>query len=100
MRVAILEFLDSDVFSTSRWRGCTSFLDPVIEFWDIDLRTFALEIGLNLRLAPQSIRRFEFVERPVCGKCRQSPHWKSFSQEYRYLSGNITGRRDRLSAGD
>ncbi len=62
MRVAILEFLDSDVFSISV-EGCASFLNPMIEFWDIDLRTFALEIGLNLRLAPQSIKRFEFAER-------------------------------------
>lgn len=62
MRVATLEFLDTDVFSISV-EGCASFLDPMIEFWDIDLRTFALEIGLNRRLAPQSIRRFEFAER-------------------------------------
>lgn len=62
MRVAILEFLDTDVFSISV-EGCASFLDPMIEFWDIDLRTFALEIGLNRRLAPQSIKRFEFAER-------------------------------------
>ena len=61
MRVAILEFLDTDVFSISV-EGCASFLDPMVEFWDIDLRTFALEIGLNLRLAPQSTKRFEFAE--------------------------------------
>jgi transcriptional regulator with XRE-family HTH domain len=64
MRVAILEFLDTDVFSISL-EDCASFLDPMIEFWDIDLRTFALEIGLNRRLAPQSNRRFEFAERQL-----------------------------------
>jgi transcriptional regulator with XRE-family HTH domain len=62
MRVAILEFLDTDVFTISV-ESCVSFLDPMVEFWDIDLRTFALEIGLNLRLAPQSVKRFEFAER-------------------------------------
>lgn len=61
MRVATLEFLDSDVFSISV-ESCASFLDPMIELWDIDLRTFAMEIGLNRRLAPQSSRRFEFAE--------------------------------------
>src|SRR5579862_6429428 len=53
MRVAILEFLDTDIFNISV-EGCASFLDPMVEFWDIDLRTFSLEIGLNRRLAPQS----------------------------------------------
>lgn len=61
MRVAILEFLDTDVFYISL-EGCVSFLDPMIEAWDIDLKSFGLEIVLNPRLAPGSLRRFEFVE--------------------------------------
>ena len=62
MRVAIFEFLDADVFSVSveNW---VSFLNPMIESWDIDLKTFGLEIVLNRRLAPGRIKHFEFVER-------------------------------------
>ena len=87
MRVAILEFLDTDVFSISV-EGCVSFLDPMIEFWDIDLRTFSLEIGLNLRLAPGSIRRFEFAERqPV--ESGVEPALEGFLQNSA-LSGDIT----------
>jgi hypothetical protein len=69
MRVAILEFLDSDVFHVSP-EGCVSFLDPMIESWDIDLKTFAIEIALNPRLTPGARKRFEFTEvqaRPMAG---------------------------------
>ena len=62
MRVIILEFLDTDVFNVSV-ENCVSFLDPLIESWDIDLATFAMEIVLNKRLAPGQPKKFEFVER-------------------------------------
>ncbi len=39
MRVTILEFLDTDVFHLSA-ENCVSFLDPLIESWDIDLPHF------------------------------------------------------------
>jgi len=42
--------------------SCVSFLDPMIESWDIDLKRFGIEIVLNPRLAPGSMRRFEFME--------------------------------------
>ena len=62
MRVIILEFLDTDAFSVSA-ENCVTFLDPVIESWDIDLMTFAMEIVLNRRLAHGYAKRFEFVEK-------------------------------------
>jgi hypothetical protein len=40
MRVTILEFLDTDVFHVSI-DNCVSFMDPLIESWDIDLRRLA-----------------------------------------------------------
>ncbi len=61
-RVAILEFLDTDVFHVSV-ENCVSFLDPLIESWDIDLQTFGMEIVLNRRLGVGRSKRFEFVER-------------------------------------
>lgn len=61
VRVAMLEFLDTDVFHVSV-ENCASFLDPMIESWDIDLKTFGLEIVLNSRLAPARSRYFAFVE--------------------------------------
>jgi transcriptional regulator with XRE-family HTH domain len=61
MRVTLLEFLDTDVFSLSH-ENCVFFLDPVIESWDVDLATFGMEIILNRRIASADPRRFEFVE--------------------------------------
>jgi transcriptional regulator with XRE-family HTH domain len=62
MRVTILEFLETDIFNISI-ENCVSFLDPLIDSWDIDLATFAVEIVLNKRLASGSIKKFEFVEK-------------------------------------
>jgi transcriptional regulator with XRE-family HTH domain len=66
MRVNILEFLDTDVFNVSS-EDCVSFLDPLIESWDIDLATFGMEIVLNRRLIPGYAKKFEFVEREAVG---------------------------------
>jgi transcriptional regulator with XRE-family HTH domain len=62
MRVNLLEFLDTDVFSLSP-QNCVSFLDPLIETWDVDLATFSMEVVINRRLAPGEPTRFEFVEK-------------------------------------
>jgi len=62
MRVIVLEFLETDIFNVSA-ENCVTFLDPLIESWDIDLATFAMEIVLNRRLAPGHPKKFEFVER-------------------------------------
>lgn len=60
-RVTVLEFLDTDIFNLSA-ENCTSFLEPLIEAWEMDLATFGIEIVLNRRLAPVSPKRFELVE--------------------------------------
>jgi transcriptional regulator with XRE-family HTH domain len=62
VRVNLLEFLDTDVFSLSP-QNCVSFLEPLIETWDVDLATFSMEVVLNRRLAPGEPTRFEFVEK-------------------------------------
>jgi transcriptional regulator with XRE-family HTH domain len=61
-RVIVLEFLDTDIFHLSA-EHCVSFLDPLIESWDIDLTTFALDIVLNPRMVSGHVKRFEFIER-------------------------------------
>lgn len=76
MRVMILEFLDTDIFHVSI-ENCISFLDPLIESWDIDLVTFAVEIVLNRRLFSGDPKRFEFVERET-GKISEELGFKEF----------------------
>ena len=84
MRVFVLEFLDSDVFSAE---NCVSFLDPLIESWDIDLATFAMEITLSRRLAPRDPYKFEFVERDPDPPLEEEAGFKEFLRD-RSLSGD------------
>lgn len=88
MRVIILEFLDTDVFHLSV-ENCISFLDPLIESWDIDPATFAVEIVLNRRLAPGHPKRFEFVETEADQISEEQPGFKEF-QRSPSLSGDAT----------
>src|SRR5206468_11506402 len=61
MRVAVLEFLDADVFNITP-NSCIAFLDPLIVSWDVDLASFGLEIVLNRKIATAHLKKFEFVE--------------------------------------
>jgi len=88
MRVMALEFLDADIFNVSI-ENCVAFLDPLIESWDIDLATFAMEIVLNRRVAPGEPKRFEFVEREPEHPFDEEPGLKEFLQKPS-LSGNAT----------
>ena len=88
MRVAILEFLDTDVFNVSI-ENCVTFLDPMIDSWDIDLKTFGMEVGLNRRLAPGSLKRFEFIELQPQQHFRLEPGFEQFLND-KALSGDAT----------
>jgi transcriptional regulator with XRE-family HTH domain len=88
MRVAVLEFLDTDVFNVSL-ENCVSFLDPIIDSWDIDVKTFAIEVALNRRLAPGSLKRFEFVEQSSQAAVAIEPGFEQFLRD-KSLSGDAT----------
>jgi hypothetical protein len=87
IRVTLLEFLDTDVFGLSP-ENCVSFLDPLIESWDIDLTTFGMEIVLNRRIASGDPRRFAFVE-TGSDQPDVEPGFKEFLKD-RSLSGTAT----------
>ena len=80
MRVILLDFLDADIFSVSI-ENCVAFLDPMIESWDIDLRTFGMEIILNRRVAPGEPKRFEFVEKEPEQPSEDEPGFRLFLQD-------------------
>jgi hypothetical protein len=61
----------------------------LIESWDIDLETFGVEIVLNRRLAPGSLRRFEFVEKPTHQPIDIEPGFEEFLRDAA-LSGDAT----------
>ncbi len=88
MRVIVLEFLDTDIFLLSR-EHCVSFLEPLIESWDIDLATFALNIVLNPRVFAGPVKRFEFVEREADQPPFEEPGLREFLLDAT-LSGTAT----------
>ena len=86
MRVAVLEFLDADVFNITP-DSCIAFLDPLIVSWDVDLASFGLEIVLNRKIAPAHLKKFEFVE--AGEPSDKEPGLKEFLKD-RSLSGDAT----------
>ena len=89
MRVTVLDFLDTNIFNLST-ETCVSFLDPLIESWDIDLVTFEMEIVLNSRVASGHVKKFEFVEREHDQHSDEERGLKEFLQDTS-LSGNASG---------
>jgi len=88
MRVIVLEFLDIDVFNVSV-ENCISFLDPLIDSWDIDLTNFGMEIVLNRRLAPDYLKKLEFVEKEHDGLFEDEPGLNEFLR-HPSMSGDVT----------
>ena len=88
MRVIVLEFLDTDIFHLSPDQ-CVSFLDPLIDSWDIDFPTFGLDIRLNPRVVAGPWKRFEFVERRPDQLFVEEPGLREFLEDST-LSGTAT----------
>jgi transcriptional regulator with XRE-family HTH domain len=89
MRVAVLEFLDSDVFNITS-ESCVAFLEPLIISWDIDLKSFALEIVLNSKVASPHSKRFEFLEKESEEDVlEEEPGLREFLKD-RFLSADAT----------
>ena len=72
MRVTVLEFLDTDIFNVSV-KHCDMFLDRLIESWDIDLATLAMEVVPNTRLAYVSPKELGFFERETGRRTEEAP---------------------------
>ena len=77
IRVIILEFLETDIFNVSI-ENCVSFLEPLIESWDIDLETFNMEVVLNNRVVSEHIKKLEFVEKEPEQPLEEEPGFKKF----------------------
>jgi transcriptional regulator with XRE-family HTH domain len=87
-RVIVLEFLDTDIFHLSE-EHCVSFLEPLIQAWDIDLTTFAIDIVLNPRVVSGHVKRFEFMERKSAEVFIEEPGLRAFLEDPT-LSGTAT----------
>jgi len=87
-RVTILEFLDTDVFHLST-ESCVSFLDPLLESWDVDLASFGIGFVLNHRLVRGTSKRFEFIEKEPGLPQEDEPGFTEFLQDAS-LSSHVT----------
>lgn len=90
MRVVILDFLDTDVFHVSL-ENCVSFLDPLIESWDIDFESFGMQVVLNRRLARSHLKKLEFREVKPEPIVETEPGLESFLADPK-LSARINAR--------
>src|SRR6266481_6259701 len=88
MRVAVLEFLDADVFNITP-NSCIVFLDPLIVSWNVDLASFGLEIVLNRKIASVHFKKIEFVEQEAGRPSEEAPGLRDFLRD-RSLSGDAT----------
>ena len=77
MRASTLEFLDTDVFNVSP-DHCKTFLDPLIDSWQIDLKTFAIQITLNRRLVSTQVMRLRYVETAADENVEEEPGFLDF----------------------
>jgi len=88
MRVIVLEFFDSDIFTLSI-QNSIFFLKPLIKSWDIDLRTFNMNIVVTPTLGEERLRRFAFVEMEPESQVEDEPGLRDFLQD-RLLCKDIT----------
>lgn len=85
-RVAVLEFLDTDVFSVSV-ESCISFLEPMIDSWSIDLATFSIVVVLNPQLAGVRRKCYAFCEQAPAEPCSVEPGLEQFLQDSSLCGG-------------
>ncbi len=85
IRIIILDFLNTDIFNLSI-ENCVSFLEPLIDSWDIDLETFGMEIVLNHRVSSQHVKKLEFLEKEPEQPFEEEPGLKEFLRDARLSS--------------
>jgi hypothetical protein len=70
-------------------RTCIAFLDPIIDSWDIDLKTFGMTVIPNRQLTAGNPKRFEFVEQEPPQPTSLEPGLERFLKD-KSLSGDVT----------
>lgn len=77
MRALTLDFLDTDVFNVSI-DHCSAFLNPMVDSWDIDLKTFGMGIALNSALDSTRLLNFQFQETGGVNSSEEEPGFQEF----------------------
>ena len=76
-RAQVHEFLDTDVVNISAEQSSV-FLDPLIESWNIDLKTFKVEVWLDKRWTSARTVCFQFMETSALPGTDEEPGFKEF----------------------
>jgi len=87
-RAMLRKLIKTDVFNASVENFIT-FLDRLIESWNIDPGTFGVEIVVTRELPAGGLKRFEFTEREPNQPARLEPGLKEFLRD-KTLSGDAT----------
>jgi hypothetical protein len=87
VRAKVRKLTTTEVFSLCA-DSSVPLLDILIAAWDIDPQTFAIDIMLNRKLAPDCRKRFEFVETKPLRNV--DPGLQEFLRD-KSLSGDATG---------
>jgi hypothetical protein len=77
LQAEIQDFLDTDVLNISV-EQCSGFLNPLIESWAIDLKSFNLEVRLSNGLASCGVVRFQYAEASSLPGAEEEPGFKEF----------------------
>jgi transcriptional regulator with XRE-family HTH domain len=93
MRLIVLEFLDTDIYNLSI-QNSVYFLEPLIKSWDIDLRSFNMDVILSPKLGESRLKRFAFVEMEAESQ-DEEPGLKDFLRD-RVLCTGLTEEEDKL----
>jgi len=88
IRTNTFEFLDTDIFNVSP-DHCSAFLDPLIDSWQIDLKTFALEITLNRRFVSTRFIKLCYGEIETHAPLGEEPGFRDFLRDPA-MSGDAT----------
>lgn len=91
---AVSELVDADVFHLTG-DACVLFLDLIIEAWEIDLKTFALEIKLSGDAASDGTKRYEFLEKADLQSFSIEPGLEQFLSD-QSMSGDATDEEIRF----
>ena len=92
MRVIVLEFLDTDIFSLSI-ENSVYFLEPLIRSWEIDLHTFDMKVIVASGAGESRLKKFAFMETE--SEQQEEPGLTEFLRD-RILSANMSGEELRF----
>ncbi len=88
MRVMVLDFLDTDVLEVTK-KNCITFLEPLVDSWDIEMATLRLDISFNAELVEDAQRTYSFQEWTPEENNGPNPGLEEFLEDSK-LAGDIT----------